>query len=86
VACGEQAQVLTRGRPFVAAFPRVVTHAQAQLAVELAQRGIDVIVSFRCARVILGGVEIMHMIRKGQLRSNAGSSLSAAQEFYSLAA
>jgi len=44
VACGEQAQLLTRGRPFIAAFPRVVTHAQAQLAVELAQRGIDVIV------------------------------------------
>lgn len=44
VACGEQAQVLMRGRPFVATFPRVVTHAQAQLAVELAQRGIDVIV------------------------------------------
>jgi putative transposase len=42
--------------------------------------------SFRCACVILGGVEIMHMIRKGQLRSNAGSSLSATREFYSLAA
>ena len=41
--------------------------------------------SFRCARVILGGVEIMHMICKGQLRSNDGSMLSAAQQFYSLA-
>jgi hypothetical protein len=29
VACSEQAQLLTRGRPFIAAFPRVVTHAQA---------------------------------------------------------
>jgi hypothetical protein len=44
VACSEQAQLLTRGRPFIAAFPRVVTHAQGQLALELAQRGIDVIV------------------------------------------
>jgi len=44
VACSEQAQLLTRGRPFIAAFPRVVTHAQAQLAVELAQGGIDVLV------------------------------------------
>jgi len=44
VACSEQAQLLTRGRPFIAAFPRVVTHAQAQLALELAQRGIDVTV------------------------------------------
>jgi transposase-like protein len=42
--------------------------------------------SFRCARVILGGVEIMHMICKGQLRSNDGSMLSAALQFYSLAA
>ena len=42
--------------------------------------------AFRCARVILACIEIMHMIRKGQLRSNDGSSLSAAQQFYSLAA
>jgi putative transposase len=42
--------------------------------------------SFRCARVILGGIEIMHMIRKEQMRSSKGSSLSAAQQFYSLAA
>jgi transposase-like protein len=42
--------------------------------------------SFPCARVILGGIEIMHMICKGQLRSNDGSTLSAAQQFYSLAA
>ena len=39
--------------------------------------------SFRCARVILGGIEIMHMIRKAQLRSNDGSLLSAALQFYS---
>ena len=41
--------------------------------------------SSRCARIILGGIEIMHMICKGQLRSNDGSMLSAAQQFYSLA-
>jgi hypothetical protein len=41
--------------------------------------------SFRCARIILGGIESMHMICKGQLRSNDGSTLSAAQQFYSLA-
>jgi putative transposase len=40
--------------------------------------------SFRCARVIFGGIEIMHMICKGQLGSNDGSTLSAAQQFYSL--
>ena len=42
--------------------------------------------SFRCARVIIAGIELMHMLRKGQMRSNDGSSLSAAQQFYSLAA
>jgi hypothetical protein len=30
--------------------------------------------SFRCARVIRGGIEIMHMIRKEQMRSSNGSS------------
>lgn len=43
-ACQEQAQLLSRGRPFIAVFPRVVTYAQSQLAIELAQRGIDVMV------------------------------------------
>jgi transposase-like protein len=42
--------------------------------------------SFRCARVILGGLEIMHMICKGQMRSDDVGTLSAAQQFYSLAA
>ncbi len=42
--------------------------------------------SFPCGRVILGGIEIMHMICKGQLQCNDGSTLSAAQKFYSLAA
>ncbi|MHB8177936.1 MAG: IS6 family transposase [Vulcanimicrobiaceae bacterium] len=32
------------------------------------------------------GIELMHMLRKGQMRSNAGSTLSAVQQFYSLAA
>ena len=40
---------------------------------------------FRCARIILGGVELMHMIRKGQMHDN-GRGLSAAQQFYMLAA
>jgi putative transposase len=38
---------------------------------------------FRCARIILGGIEIMHMIRKGQM--TGGRNQSAAQQFYSLA-
>jgi putative transposase len=42
--------------------------------------------SFRCACVILGGIELMHMVRKEQMRSSNGSSLSAAQQFSLLAA
>jgi putative transposase len=36
------------------------------------------------ARVILGGIEAMHMIKKGQMKSLGKIPLSAAQQFYSL--
>lgn len=39
---------------------------------------------FRCARILLGGIELMHMIAKGQLQYQEGSNPSAAQQFYSL--
>lgn len=39
---------------------------------------------FRCARIILSGIEIMHMIRKGQIRGD-GVAATAAEQFYSLA-
>jgi transposase-like protein len=39
---------------------------------------------FHCARVILGGIETMHMIRKGQMKIVGKTSPSAAQQFYSL--
>ncbi|HEF4774547.1 TPA: IS6 family transposase, partial [Burkholderia multivorans] len=41
--------------------------------------------NFRCARIILAGIEIMHMIRKGQMRDD-GVASTAAEQFYSLAA
>ncbi|MGE8452822.1 MAG: IS6 family transposase [Pseudomonadales bacterium] len=41
---------------------------------------------FRCARILLGGIELMHMIAKGQMRRPGGATASAAQQFYSLAA
>jgi putative transposase len=40
---------------------------------------------FRCARIILSGIELMHMIRKGQLKTAKETSTSAAEQFYSLA-
>jgi putative transposase len=42
--------------------------------------------SFRSARTTLQGVELMHMIKKGQLISDDSQNLSAAGQFYSLAA
>ncbi len=41
--------------------------------------------SFWSARIIIAGIETMHMIRKGQADSPNGSTMSAAQQFYSLA-
>jgi len=39
---------------------------------------------FNCARVMLSGIELMHMIKKGQIKCSGRISLSAAQQFYSL--
>jgi putative transposase len=41
--------------------------------------------SMRSAKILLAGVETMHMIRKGQLDSPQGKVASAANQFYSLA-
>lgn len=41
---------------------------------------------FRSARILLGGIELMHMSAKGQMQCHEGSNPSAAQQFYSLAA
>ena len=40
--------------------------------------------SFRCARVILGGIELMHMIAKGQMKSDGGRHRSVPEQFYDL--
>ena len=40
--------------------------------------------SFRCARILLAGVEVMHMIRKGQLVAIKDRVWSAASQFFSL--
>ena len=42
--------------------------------------------SFWSARIIISGIETMHMICKGQMDCPEGSTMSAAQQFYSLAA
>jgi transposase-like protein len=42
--------------------------------------------SFLSARIIIAGIETMHMIRKEQLDCSSGQPASAANQFYSLAA
>jgi transposase-like protein len=39
---------------------------------------------FRCARIILSGIEVTHMIRKGQMKTENGIHPSAAEQFYSM--
>jgi transposase-like protein len=42
--------------------------------------------NFRCARILLSGIEVMHMIKKGQMMCRHSIAWSAAQQFYALAA
>ena len=42
--------------------------------------------SFEVAQQTLVGIELMHMLRKGQMDDRVGEGLSAAEQFYSLAA
>ena len=41
--------------------------------------------SFWSARILIGGIETIYMIKKGQMDCPAGSTMSAANQFYSLA-
>ena len=41
--------------------------------------------TFRCARILIAGIEVMHMIRKGQLGAIKDQASSASNQFYSLA-
>ncbi len=41
--------------------------------------------SFRCASILLAGIETMHMIKKGQLDRLKAQASTAASQFYSLA-
>ena len=41
--------------------------------------------SFKAAQSPLTGIELMHMLRKGQLEGAKVAGLSAAEQFYALA-
>ncbi|OXC74934.1 hypothetical protein BSU04_29470 [Caballeronia sordidicola] len=40
---------------------------------------------FRCARIILGGIELMHMVAKGEMKSECRWHHSVAERFQDLA-
>lgn len=42
--------------------------------------------SFWSARIIIAGIETMHIVKKGQMHCPGGSTTCAAQQFYRLAA
>lgn len=42
--------------------------------------------SFRRVQILLAGIELVQMIRKGQCQHPLGEGLSSAEEFYLLAA
>ena len=42
--------------------------------------------SFRTASAVLAGIELMHMIRKGQMSTEKEMGLSFAKQFYAIAA
>ena len=41
--------------------------------------------SFWSARILITGIETMHLIKKGQMNCPGGQTMSAANQFYSLA-
>ena len=42
--------------------------------------------SFWSARIIIAGIETMHIIKKGQMKCPSSEAMSSANQFYSLAA
>ena len=59
--------------------------AQDHRAIKRIVRPMPGFKAFRCARIILAGVEVMHMIEKGSLDCPKAQAPSAANPFYSLA-
>ena len=58
---------------------------QNHRAIQRVVRPMLVFKTFSYARVLIAGIETMHMIRKGQLDCPEGQASSAANQFYSLA-
>jgi putative transposase len=48
-------------------------------------RSHDFLLAFEAAQSTLVGIELMHMLRKGQLTDGAEKGLTPAEQFYALA-
>jgi putative transposase len=59
---------------------------QDHRAVERVTRAMLGFKSFRAAQAVLAGIELMHMIRKGQFNMAGCDGMSIAEQFYTLAA
>jgi transposase-like protein len=59
---------------------------QAHRAVKRIVRAMLGFISFRTASITLRGIELVHMLKKGQMNAGNGQGLSAAEQFYSLTA
>jgi putative transposase len=57
---------------------------QDHRAIERITRPMPGFKDFRCARIILSGIEVMHMIRKGQMKTEDGAYSSATGQFHSM--
>ena len=57
---------------------------QGHRAVKRISKPMLVFKSFWAASKVLAGIELMHMIRKGQMIVSEGESMSFADQFYSL--
>lgn len=58
---------------------------QDHRAIQRATRPMLGFKSFRSARTILAGIELMHMIRQGQCAIEGATTISFADQFYALA-
>jgi putative transposase len=58
---------------------------QDHRAIKRRTRAIMGFKNFRCARILLGGIEVMHMIGKGQMKTDRKNQ-TPAEQFYSLVA
>lgn len=60
---------------------KVKGHHQDHRAIKRRTRPMLGFKKFRCARILLGGIEVMHMLAKGQME-NAGIDQTPAGQFY----